>query len=234
MAKRIGIVGVSPEGSSIFYRMIGRRVADLPPGGVHPEVLLHNVAFSLYVEAIRRDDWSAVASYLALSAEVLSRAGADFCVLPDNATHHALPLASASSPLPFLNMTELVAEAVQRSGHEHVGLIGTRYVMSGSTYQTVLGLRGIKLHVPGDEDAEAIDRIIFEEAVRGSVSERSIDRVSAAMDRLAKNGCETVILGASEASLMLRHESLPLSVVEPIALLADAAIAHATEVLKAG
>lgn len=226
MAKHIGIVGVSPEGSSICYKRIGRRASEIPDPENRPAISLHNLPFSTYVEAIKADDWTTVGSMLRHSAEVLKQAGADFCVLPDNATHFALQLAEAGSPLPWMNMITLVADAIEANGCKHVGLIGTKYVTFGSTYQTVLGLRKIKLHVPEEQDAIAIDRIIFGEAIYGRVRPESIKLVNSVIDGLAERGCEAMILGASEATNMLNIGKLQIPLFDPVDLLAEAAVAH--------
>lgn len=229
MAKHIGIVGVSPEGSSICYRMVGKRAAEVSDPERRPTISLHNLPFSSYVDALRVDDWARVADMLRRSASTLAEAGADFCILPDNVTHHALPMASAASPIPFLNMIELAADAIVANGCEHVGLIGTKWVVRGSTYQTLLGIRGVKLHVPTEADAETIDRIIFDEAIYGRVRDKSLADVAAIIERLADKGCEAVVLGASEAGMMLRHERMPLPIFDPVEMLASAAVSYALQ-----
>jgi len=215
MPQHIGVIGVSPEGSALFYRFLARIISEMPEPAKRPRVTIHAEPFAEYVNAIK--------------ANTLARAGADFCVLPDNATHHALPLAAAASPSPFVNMVEIVADAIQNDGYAQIGLIGTRYVTFGSTYQTVLGLRGIKLNVPETNDAEDIDRIIFQEAIHGSVSKPSVHRVAAIVDTLASIGCEAIVLGASEAALMLDTDHIPLPVIDPIELLARTTLTRAAD-----
>ena len=95
--------------------------------------------FANTVEALERSDWPSIAAMLAETARVLHEAGADFAVLPDNVAHHALPMIESTSPIPWLNMIDLVAESIVANGCKQVGLIGTKYVTYGSTYQTVLG-----------------------------------------------------------------------------------------------
>lgn len=228
MPKHIGIVAVSPEGSAFCYRQIGRRASEIEIPEHRPLITLHNRPFSSYVEALNRGDWPAIAQMLSQSASVLAGAGADFCVLPDNVAHHALPMAEATSPIPWLSMIDLVAEAIQSNGCRKVGLIGTKFVTYGSTYQTVLGLRGMHLHVPPEEEANEIDRIIFSEAIYGRVRRESRDKVVAAISGLASRGCEAVILGTTEASLLFAVEESPLPAFDPVELLAEAAIRHAT------
>lgn len=227
MPKHIGIVGVSPEGSAFCYRVIGRRASEVQTPEHRPLVSLHNRPFSSYVEALHRDDWPRIAELLRDSAIALSNIGADFCVLPDNVCHHAIHLAEAHSPIPWLNMIGLVSDALESNGCRKVGLIGTKFVTSGSTYQTVLGLRGIHLLVPPDEETLEIDRIIFAEAVFGRVRAESRDRVTRSVRALADRGCEAVILGSSEAPLLIGAETSPLPVFDPVDLLAEAAIMHA-------
>jgi len=218
---------VSPEGSSFCYRIIGRRAAEVENTDLRPLVTLHNRPFSTYLDALQRDDWPRIAELLRDSAIALSHIGADFCVLPDNVCHHAIHLAEAHSPLPWLNMIDLVANTLQSNGCRKVGLIGTKFVTSGSTYQTVLGLRGIHLLVPPDEDTHEVDRIIFAEAVKGRVRAESRDRVVRVVRALADRGCEAVVLGSSEAPMLINSESSPLPVFDPVDLLAEAAISRA-------
>jgi len=227
LPKHIGIAAVSPEGSAFCYREIGRRASEIGRPEDRPLITLHNRPFSTYIEAIHAGDWGAIAAMLTESARVLAKAGADFCVLPDNVAHHVLPMAEGGSPIPWLNMIDLVAESIQSNGCKTVGLIGTKFVTYGSTYQTVLGLRGMLLHVPPEEEADAIDRIIFTEAVFGRVRRDSRDRVIRAIDGLAQRGCEAVILGTTEASLLFALEESPLPAFDPVELLAEAAIRHA-------
>jgi len=227
--KHIGIVAVSPEGSAFCYRMIGRRCSEVDDPARRPVVTLHNKPFSSYVERLNEKDWEGMAHLLIDSARVLNNAGADFCVLPDNVAHHALQLVEGQSPVPFLNMIELVADAVQGAGCSKIGLIGTQYVMSGSTYQTVLGLRGMHLLVPEADEAEDIDSIIFNEAIYGSVRQESKAKVMKAIMRLGQRGCDAVVLGSSEASLLMAVEESPLPVFDPVELLADSAVRWALQ-----
>lgn len=227
MPKNIGIVAVSPEGSANCYRLIGRRCSDITDPAQRPAVLLHNKPLSTYVEALNRGDWPRVAALLRESANALSHAGADFCVLPDNVCHHALPMAEAGSPIPWLNMIDLVADALKHSGCKSVGLIGTRYVTYGSTYQIALGLRGMHLHVPPEDETAAIDHIIFDEAVHNRVRAASRDQVLGAVRNLKDRGCEALILGATEAGMLLSSAESPIPLFDPVELLADAAIYHA-------
>lgn len=224
MPKHIGIAAVSPEGAAVCYRDIARSCTARLGDTGHPAVTLQNEPFELYLEAVLRDDWHAVGELLTKSATILARAGAEFCLTPDNLMQHAVELAAPRSPIPWLRMTDLVAQAVLTSGHKTVGLIGTKLVMTGSTYQTTLGIRGVKVIAPEIGDLDIIDAIIFRELVHGVVNDSSREKLISAISRLAERGAAAVILGCSEAPLILSAENSPIPVYDSTALLAEGAV----------
>lgn len=228
MTKHIGIVAVSPEGSALCYREIYRLAAKLMGEHGHPVVTLHNERLEDYVRAVLADDWHAVGEMLAKSARVLAAAGAEFCIVPDNLMQHGVQLAETLSPIPWLTMTELVADRVGHDGRKSVGLIGTKLVMFGSTYQTHLGMQGIKVLIPDIHEADVVDGIIFRELLYGVVREESQRRLLGVIGHLADQGCEGVILGCSEAPLLISAENSPLPIYDPTSLLAEGAVRCAT------
>lgn len=230
MPKHIGIVAVSPEGTALCYREIHRRACALLGDTGHPAVTLHNQPFELYLGAVLRDDWHTVGELLRQSASVLAKAGAEFCITPDNVIQHGVPLAETGSPIPWLTMTDLVAARVAADGRKVVGVLGTKLVMFGSTYQTHLGLKGVKVIAPEATDAEAIDTIIFRELVHGEIVEESRARLLAAVKRLADRGADAVVIACSEAPLLIDEHNCPLPCYDAVALLADGALRHAAGV----
>ena len=155
------------------------------------------------------------------------RSGAEFCLSPDNAVQHGIHLAESGSPIPWLTMPGLVARAVESDRRKVVGLIGTRMVTTGSTYQTHLGLRGIQLLVPEPDEIEETDRIIFQELVYGEIKPKSQVTALRIIDNLARKGCEAVILGSSEAPLLVTQENSHLPIYDAAEILAKGAVEHA-------
>lgn len=229
MAKHIGIVAVSPEGSALCYRQIARHAMHIEDPEKRPLVTLHNLPFSTYVEAYRAGDWEQVAQMMIWSAKTLYAAGANFLICPDNIAHHALTLAEASTDIPWLNMIELVTDAVCANDCTTLGLIGTQMIMHSSTYQTYLGMRGVTLLVPYDDEVEQIDRIIFTELIEGRVEEASRQVMLEVMRNLAERGCEGVVLASTETPLLVTPEQSPLPSYDPVRLLAEHAVRYALQ-----
>lgn len=224
MPKHIGIVAISPEGSALCYRDIFRYASRRLGDRGHPVVTLHNAPLAEYVSAALRNDWHAVGEILVSSAKVLAAAGAEFCIVPDNLIQFGIHLTEGRTPIPFLTMTDLVAEAIEADGRKSVGLIGTKLVMLGSTYQTVLGMRGVRVEIPSPAEADDLDAIIFRELLFGIVQTESRERIIRLLKGMADRGCEGVILGCSEAPLVVTAENSPLPVYDATALLAEGAV----------
>jgi aspartate racemase len=228
VAKHIGIVAVSPEGAALFYRQILREASHILEPHQHPRVSLHNEPLALYIDAVREGDWHKVGDLLRRSAEILARCGAELCLTPDNAVQHGVHLAEAGSPIPWVMMPELVAKAVEADKRRVVGLIGTKMVTTGSTYQTHLGLRGIQVLAPEPDDAERVDEIIFKELIYGDIRPASQAVVLSIIRHLKERGCEGVILGCSEAPLLVTPENAPLPIYDAAELLAKGAVQRAS------
>lgn len=229
MPKHIGIAAVSPEGSALCYREVFRQASRLLGDKGHPRITLHNEPFELYLEAALKSDWHQVGELLRRSADVLAAAGAEFCITPDNLMQNGVHLAEVGSKIPWLKMTDVVADAVARDQRKRVGLVGTKLVMFGSAYQTHLGLKGVELFVPTEEQASEVDAIIFRELVKGVVRPASRQRVVDVIYSLADRGCEGVILGCTEAPLVVTSETAPLPVYDSTTLLAQAAVEYALQ-----
>lgn len=232
MPQHIGIVAVSPEGAALFYQNVTRLAARMFPPDQHPRISLHNEPLALYVDAIRHDDWHTVGKLLRRSADNLARCGADFCLTPDHAVQHGVYLAEAGSPIPWLRMTELVAQAVVSDGRRTVGIVGTKIVTRASTYQTALGLRGVHLIAPDEHEADALDHIIFGELIFGRVTPESQRVFLDIINRLAARGCEGVILGCSEAPLVVNAQNSALPLYDPSELLAVGAVRQAMTLMQ--
>jgi aspartate racemase len=230
LSKHIGIVGVSPEGAALFYRAISRQASRLIPPSEQPRVSLHNEPLEVYIDAIRRDDWHTVGRLLRKSADLLSRCGAEFCLTPDNAVQHAIQLAEVGSPVPWLTMTDLVARDLAKDGRRLVGVIGTRLVTRSSTYQTPLGLKGIRLQTPNDDEVELLEQVIYGELIFGSARPESQSAILGVIRNLAAAGCEGVILGSSEVPLVVTQENSVLPIYNPAEILAEASIRYSLSV----
>lgn len=227
MAKHIGIIAVSPEGAALFYGQLTRHLSKIAPPDDQPRITVHNEPVNAYIESIRRGDWHAVARLMRRSADVVISAGAQVCLVPDNIVQHAIPLAESGSQVPWLPMTDLVAQSIVSDNRRIVGVIGTRLVTESATYQTPLGMRGIQVLTPTSDEAELLEQIIFGELLYGNIRPESRNAVHDVIRHFASRGCDGVILGCSEAPLVVTSENSALPVYDAADILAERAVRFA-------
>lgn len=223
----IGIAAVSPEGAALCYRQIFRHASRLFPDKLPPRVTIHNEPLQTYIEYVRADDWEGVAKLLTRSVRVLHNAGADFVLTPDNAVQHGVMIAEHESPIPWLTMPDLVADSLLENEHQTVGILGTRYVTQGSAYQTALGLKGVKLQVPSEEDAAELDRIVFQELIHGTIKDLSKQAVLNIALAFQERKSQAIVIAASELGLVLEQITPPLPTFDAAELLAIGAVKRA-------
>jgi aspartate racemase len=225
----IGIVACSTEGAALCYRTISLEGAQMIGRYDHPEVSLHSFSLAEYMKSIDANDWAGVAELMLGSAEKLAKAGADFLICPDNTIHQAFDLVEHRSPRPWLHIAREVAAEAKGRGYRRLAVLGTRYLMEGPVYRESLKEAGIEHRVPGAEQREHINSIIFDELVNGQFLPRSLAYHVDVIRKLKDEGCDAVVLGCTEIPLLVTAEDSPLPALDSTRLLARAAVRKAIE-----
>ena len=229
MAQHIGIVACSAEGAALCYRTICAEGPALMGEHNHPEITMHTFPLAEYMEPIYVDNWDEVARLMIVSAGKCAEAGADFAICPDNTIHQLFDNVRAGAPIPWLHIAEVVGAEAKRTGAERVGVLGTKYLMTGPVYPDALEKLGITVEIPDADDREEIDRIIFKELVNGIFHESSRLFFNEVIAKLKDRGCTAVVLGCTEIPLIVDSEDCPLPTLDSTRLLARAALKRAVE-----
>ena len=128
--------------------------------------------------------------------------------------HKVAPQIGARVSIPILHIAEATAEALIESGISRVLLLGTRYTMQQDFYKEKLVERGIEVMVPGDEDMEIVNRIIFGELCLGVISEESRKEYLRIIEEQKGRGAQGVILGCTEIGLLISQADTELPVFD--------------------
>ena len=225
--KHIGVVACSAEGAALCYQTICREALTLVGKNDHPRVTLDSIALARWLPAFDAGDYAGVAAFMLESARLLAAAGADFAICPDNSAHRAWDHVLAATPLPWLHIAQVLGEEAARRGFRRIGILGTRYTMSGPVYSDALGRLGIAAVVPEADDFQTVDRIIFTELVDGVFTDASRQAYYQVIARLRERGCDAVALACTEIPLLVRAEESPLPTLDSTRLLARAAVVEA-------
>ena len=229
LVKHIGIICCSAEGAALCYKTICIEAQEKLFKYRHPEITMHTPPLSDYMQHIWNGNWKGVAELMLNSAKIVANAGADFAICPDNTLHQAFDLMISKSPIPWLHIAKVVGEEAKQKRFKHLGILGTKYLMNSPVYSDALKKFGITCEIPGVPDQDKIDKIIFVELINGVFSEESKKEFNKIIQKLAKNGCDAVVLGCTELPLLVDPSDCPLPTLDSTRLLARAAIKKALE-----
>ena len=224
----IGIVACSAEGAALCYRTICTEApALMGVAHAHPEVSLHGLSLADQMAPIYDGDWAAVADMMLISARKLASIGADVLICPDNTIHQALPFVLPTSPLPWLHIAEVVAQAAAERGFKRVGLTGTRWLVESEVYPTALEAAGLQWLRPPAPEREAMNRVIMDELVCGQLGPAQAATFQRVIEGLKAQGCDAVVLGCTEIPLVISDANSVLPTLDSTRLLARAALKYA-------
>lgn len=225
VAVHIGIISCSSEGAVACLRTLCNEGAhSAGASNSHPEVSMHLAPVGNYMTFLDQGDHIAVGDLLLGSAHKLASIGADLLICPDSSVHLAREYVLQHTPLPWLGVTEVVAERALIDGYKKVGLLGSHWLIQSKVYQASLDAYGIEcIHISAAA-AETVDDILVNELFSGIQKIQSLRFFQQTVDELKAQGCEAVILGASEMALMLGSHNLTLPVLNPAHLLAQEAL----------
>lgn len=230
--KTIGVLGgMSNQATSEYYRGINAGVNARLGGWNTAEVIINSVNFARIEEFVRTERWDESGDYLSDKARGLERAGADFFLCVSNTMHRVAPAFTAAVEMPFLHIADPTAQAILAAGLKRVALLGTLPIMAADYMSGRYLEFGVETLVPSPDEQTVIDRMIFDELVKGAVSPASAKGFSQIVKRLASEGAEGVILGCTEFFMLLATEDFDgLPVFNTTAL----HIEHAVAVALAG
>ena len=224
MTHHIGIVACSAEGAALCYRTLCLEGPQLFGRQAHPQVSLHGQSLADYMACIDRDDWRGVGELMLDSARKLAASGAQVLICPDNTIHQALPHVEPRSPLPWLHIADVVAEAAVARGYHRLGLTGTHWLVDSDVYPPRLAARGLECVRPSPQDRSAGTRIIMDELVCGLFKESAVAHYQSVMSKMRAQGCDAVVLGCTEIPLLMSDANSPLPTLDSTRLLARAAL----------
>jgi aspartate racemase len=220
--KTIGIVGgLAWPSSVIYYRTINELVATRL-GALHcARLVLAQTDFEQVERYQREGRWDLVGDLLAAQAGHLKAAGADFFLLACNTVHTASERIEKLAGLPFLHIVDPTARQIQQAGFTTVGLLGSRYTMTGTYFAGRLRRRyGLNVLVAEGKHQDNVHKALYAELARGAVLPATRAKFQAAITDLVARGAEVIVLACTEFGMVVEAGDSPVPVI-------DTAIAHA-------
>jgi aspartate racemase len=166
------------------------------------------------------------------SARVLEKAGADFIVIPCVTSHHFFQPLQERIKIPILHLIKETVKYTQARFKRirKIGLIATTGTVQTGLFQKSFSDTGKELILPSPE----VQKKMVMEAIYGKggikaigPSERSKRLILKACQGLIHQGAQAILAGCTEIPLVLREGDLSVPVIDPISILARAAVEKA-------
>ena len=225
--KTLGIVAHSAEGGALCFLTACREGSRHLGPHMHPNIVVSAVPMGLSMDGWRTGDHPSIARFLSQGVRQVADAGADFYVCPDNTAHIVLERVAADLPIPGLHIADVVCREIVNLGFKQVGLLGTKWTMTGPVYAKALERRGLARLIPAESVRERLNDAIFEELCQGVFKAETTALFLRAIDELRSKGADCVVLGCTEIPLIITSENAPLPVLDSTRLLARYAVLEA-------
>ncbi|MEW9548909.1 aspartate/glutamate racemase family protein [Nonomuraea sp. NPDC050783] len=222
--RAIGLIGgLSWESTVIYYQVVNQRVRERLGGSHSANSLIWSVDYTTVEDLAFAGRWDEVAALLSGAGRKLQDLGAEVLLVCSNTFSRVSDDVARAVSVPVLHIADTVGAAVRARGLRRVGLLGTRFTMEQPFYRDRLAAHGFDVVVPGREQRELVHRVIFDELVRGVLSDSSRDVYARIIADLAADGAEAVILGCTEIELLISEKDTAVPLLPSARLHAEAA-----------
>jgi aspartate racemase len=222
MTKRIGILGgISAESTLLYYNHIIKGYYRRKQDDYYPEIVIFSLNFGRFTDLENSGDRAGYVQAIMSGITALERAGADFILMAANSPHVVFDRIAQLASVPLLSIVTVTADRTRSRGLRELLLLGIKFTMQSSFYRDACEPYGIEVTVPSAEEQDTINRIIFDELARGVVKDESRTEL---LDIIGRYPVDGVILGCTELPLILEQKHCPVTLLNTLALHAEAAL----------
>jgi len=214
----IGLVGgIGPAATDYYYKSLIREMA--ARDAVLELTIVHADSPTLLGHLERDDRAAQVEIYLRL-AQRLKAAGAEAMAITSIAGHFCIEEFRPVSPLPIVDLLQVVNTAIGKTGFEKVGIMGTRTVMESRFYG---GIDSAEVVPPAGDDLAAVHQAYVDMAVAGRATDAQRDVFHAVGRRMVQEqGASAVMLGGTDLALVFDGGDCGFDIVDCAGIHVDA------------
>lgn len=201
--KTLGILGGVGPLASIYFQQQIVKFTDASIDQEHIPAVIYNDTFipdrTAYI--LGKSDLDPL-PYIEEGFRKLEKAGCDLAVITCNTAHYFFERFSEDSAMPIVSIIDTAVEEVLNKipNAKTVGVIATDGTIKSGVYKKVIEKFGLECISPDEEDQSAVTNIIYNEVKAGKKG--NCKRLMQVVDALRAKGCDAIILGCTELSVM--------------------------------
>ena len=151
-------------------------------------------------------------------ARRLESSGVDLIVIPCNTAHYFYDGLALACRVPILNIIRETVAYLKKIGVSAFGLLATEGTVQSNAYRRVCEENGIACITPTEDEQAVISSIIYDAIKQNKpVDEAAFLNVA---DALSARGCEKLVLGCTELSLLKKQGLCDARFIDSLDILA--------------
>lgn len=200
----LGILGgLGPMSTVYFCELLNRHTAATCDAD-HIDMLISSKATTPDRTAYILDKNSPDPLPVMLSeAHRLENAGVDLIVVPCNTAHYFYDGLTEGCQTPILNIIDETTAHLARTGVKTFGLLATVGTVQSGAYERFCAPRNLTCIAPTEEEQTIISDIIFGQIKQNKPIDKSA--FECVVSSLRSRGCEKIVLGCTELSLLKKE-----------------------------
>lgn len=223
MKKTLGVIGgVGPLSTAYFMEVVINHT-DAKTDQEHIDmIVLNHTEIPDRTAFILDNSKESPVPFMVEDAKKLEAWGASVIATPCNTAHYFYDELRSSVKIPIINMIEETAKALSNEGAKRVGIMATNGTVQTKLFQNALLKFGIEPIVPSAENQQFVMDIIYDNVKAGVPLD--VEKFKSVTNELRLQGCDRVILGCTELSVLKRDYSLNDYYIDSLEVLAECAI----------
>jgi aspartate racemase len=197
------IVGIGPAATDYYYRYL---IAALARAGQSLTLTMaHADTPTLLRHQAEKNVKAQVEIYQQLTIR-LQRAGIEQVAVTSIAGHFCIDAFKETSPVPVIDLLDVVKREIKRRDFKKVGLLGTRVVMQTHFYGV---LEGVEVIAPAQDLQEVHDAYVSMASAGIATPQHREVFVRAGKTLTDMYGCESIMLAGTDLALVFNKDTNP-------------------------
>ncbi len=223
--RKLGLIGgMSWVSTRDYYEQINRGVRRRTSPMASAPLLIESLDFDGLWGLASKADWDRAGDVLAESAQRLAGAGAEGLLICANSMHKVYDKVAKAAGVPMLHIADCVGQAMKAANATNAALIGTGNVMTESFYRRRLVAHGVDLLPPDMDMVEEVDRIIYQELMRGRPTREAERTLKTWITRKEQDGAQAIVLACTELAMVVDVDANVLPVFDSTRIHSAAAV----------
>lgn len=206
--KTIGLIGgIGPEATVDYYKQLISTFQKKTNENSYPHIIINSIDLTRLVDLISNHQFEALVEFLGDEIENLHKAGAQVCGIASNTPHIVFDrIRQQSEFMPLISIVEETRKEAARLGLKKIGLLGTRFTMTGEFYQKEFGEYSMQIFIPSQEYIDLFHDKYMNELVKGILKpDTKKDFINIVNDMRSESKIDGLILGGTELPLLLNE-----------------------------